>query len=108
LVDGSGIPQICPPLSTSPRLAGPPEDLIRILLLGMKGPIVRNGTTFNGIMPSWRFDLNDEQIAAVINDLYAQWNPGARPVTSEAVRLIREKTAGQKLFPTAEELGLAD
>ncbi|MFZ4778487.1 MAG: c-type cytochrome, partial [Terrimicrobiaceae bacterium] len=50
--DGSGIPGICPPLANSPRLTGNPEDLIRIMLLGMKGPIVREGTAYNSIMPA--------------------------------------------------------
>ena len=99
-VDGSGIPAICPPLSNSPRLTGPPEDLIRILLLGTKGRIVRDGNTFTGIMPSWRFDLTDGQIAGVINDLYARWNPGAPAVTEESVRRIRKETTAHQLFPT--------
>ncbi|MEI8311101.1 MAG: cytochrome c [Verrucomicrobiota bacterium] len=102
-VDGSGIPAICPPLPTSPKLTSPPEDLIRILLLGMKGRIVRDGKTFCGIMPAWKFDLNDGQIAEAINDLYARWNPGAPQVTEEMVRRIREETASQKLFPTPKE-----
>jgi mono/diheme cytochrome c family protein len=106
--DGSGLPGICPPLPNSPRLTGPPEDLIRILLLGMKGPVSRNGTTYRGIMPSWKFDFADGQVADVINDLYAQWNPAAPAVTGETVRRIREETSTQKLFPTAAELGLSD
>jgi len=106
--DGSGLPGICPPLPNSPRLTGPPEDLIRILLLGMKGPVSRNGTTYRGIMPSWKFDFADGQVADVINDLYAQWNPAAPAVTGETVRRIREETSSQKLFPTAEELRLSD
>ena len=101
--EGGGIPAICPPLSGSPRLAGPPEDLVRILLLGMKGRIIRNGSTYNGIMPSWRFDLTDGQIAAVINDLYARWSPASPEVTEELVRRIREETANQKLFPSPKE-----
>lgn len=106
--DGSGVPAICPPLSTSPRLAGPPEDIIRIMLLGMKGRIVRGGQTYNGIMPSWRFDLNDAQIATVINELSGRWSPGSPEVTSELVGRIREETAGRKIFPAPKELGLPD
>ncbi len=101
--DGSGIPAICPPLANSPRLTGPHEDLTRILLLGMKGGIVRNGGTFRGIMPSWKFDLSDAQLADVINDLYARWNPNAPAVTAEMVRQIRDETASEKLFPTARD-----
>lgn len=106
--DGSGIPGICPPLENSPLLGGPPENLIRVLLLGMKGEILRNGTRFNGIMPSWRFDLTDLQIAAVINDLHARWHPGGPAVTEEMVRRIREETTAKNLFPTAKELRLGE
>ena len=106
--DGRGIPFNCPPLSTSPRLAGPPEDIIRIMLLGMKGRIVRDGQTYNGIMPSWRFDLNDAQIAAVINGLSQRWKPGFPEVTVELVSRIREETAGRKMFPGAKDLGLPE
>ena len=106
--DGSGIPAICPPLANSPRLTGPPEDLIRILLLGMKGGIVRHGATYRGIMPSWKFDLTDGQITEAINDLYARWNPTAPMVTTEMVVRIREETAAQNLFPTEKDLRPAE
>lgn len=106
--DGRGIPGICPPLATSPRLTEPPENLIRILLLGMKGTIVRNGTSYSGIMPSWRFDLTDGQVALVLNDLYSAWNPRPPVVTEEMVRRIREETVNQKLFPTQKDLKLPD
>lgn len=99
--DGRGIPGLCPPLAGSPFLLGPPEDLIRLLLLGMKGQVVRDGKTFSGIMPAWRFDLNDAQIASVINDLYVRWHPAALPVTESQVREIRQATEGHPLFPPA-------
>ena len=102
--DGTGIPAICPPLANSPRLTGPPEDLIRILLLGMRGGIVRGGVTYRGIMPAWKFDLSDGQIADAINDLHARWNPAAAVVTEEMVRRTRDETSAQNLFPTEKEL----
>jgi mono/diheme cytochrome c family protein len=106
--DGSGIPAICPPLANSPRLTGPAEDLVRILLLGMKGGIVRHGVAFRGIMPSWKFDLSDRQIADVINDLHARWNADAPMVTAETVRRIRDETSAHKLFPTEKDLRLTE
>ncbi|TSA36828.1 MAG: cytochrome c [Verrucomicrobiaceae bacterium] len=102
--DGNGIPNICPPLSTSPRLDGTSDEIIRIILLGMKGSIVREGKTYSGIMPAWRFDLGDVQIAAVVNDVYSRWKPGSPEVTEEQVRRIRDETAKKKLFPTEAEL----
>lgn len=104
--NGSGIPGLCPPLASSPRLTGPPEDLIRILLLGMKGKVVRDGAVYNGVMPSWKFDLTDSGLAAVINELYAKWNPGAPRVTEELVRKIRAECTNKDLFPTEKDLNL--
>lgn len=98
-IDGGGVPSICPPLQNSPLLAGKPDDLIRVLLLGTKGRVTRGGSDFAGIMPAWKFDFTDGQIAEVINDLYARWNPAAPRVTEETVRRAREQTASQNLFP---------
>lgn len=105
--DGSGIPGICPPLPASPRLAGKQEDLVRIMLLGMKGPQMRDGMTYQGVMPSWRFDLNDQQIADVLNDILARWNPNAPTVSSELVKSLRDETASRKLFISPTELDSA-
>ena len=103
--DGSGLPGIYPSLSSSPRLAGPPEKLVRIMLLGLKGPQIRNGTTFNGIMPSWRFDLTDSQIADVLNDAIVRWSPGTpAAITLDLVSEIRNQTAADKLFPSPDEV----
>lgn len=106
--DGSGIPGICPPLSTSPRLAGSAEDTVRVMLLGMRGPITRGGVSYNGVMPAWRFDLGDAQIASTVNELRTRWRPNSPEVSEEMVRRVRAETAGQKLFPSPAELGLAE
>jgi mono/diheme cytochrome c family protein len=41
--------------------------LAQILISGMIGPIDTEGHKFNGMMPSFRADLSDTEIAAVIN-----------------------------------------
>ena len=69
----------------------------------MKGGIARNGGSYRGIMPSWKFDLSDSQLADVINDLYARWNATAPMVTAEMIRRTRDETSAQKLFPTPKE-----
>ena len=102
LADGKGVPNLYPSLTSSPRLSGPPEKLVRIMLLGLKGPQIRNGTTFNGMMPSWRFDLTDSQIADVLNDVIARWSPGTRALPLDLVTAMRRQTASEKLFPTPE------
>lgn len=102
--DGSGIPGLYPPLSSSARLAGSPEKPVRIVLLGLKGPQLRNGTTYNGIMPSWRFDLTDSQISSVLNDMIERWLPGTPPIPDDLVATVRSRTASEKLFPSPEEV----
>lgn len=101
-MDGSGIPKNCPPLKDSPVLAGSPEYLIKLVLLGKKGPLIRGDATYNGIMPSWRYDLNDEQVAAVLNELLERWAPGRPRISVAQVAAVREQTIHQKTFSDEE------
>lgn len=102
--DGSGLPGLYAPLPTSVRLGGPPAPLVRIMLLGMKGPVHRDGKTFHGLMPSWRFDLTDSQIADVLNDMRQRWAPGAPAIPTDLVSSIRAETVSAPLFPSADEV----
>jgi len=99
-MDGGGIPRNCPPFHGSPRLAGPSEELIRLMLLGKRGPLERDGKIYNGIMPSWRADLNDEQIAEVLNYLLTTWSSQSQKISAEEVAKVRAETANAKLLPS--------
>ena len=101
-VDGGGIPGNCPPFQGSPRLAGSSEELIRLMLLGQRGPLERDGKTYKGIMPSWRADLTDEQTAEVLNYIFTTWSPQSRKVSAEEVAKVRAETANSKLLPGAQ------
>jgi mono/diheme cytochrome c family protein len=101
-VDGGGIPGNCPPFQGSPRLAGPSDALIHLMLLGQRGPLERDGKTYNGIMPSWRADLTDEQTAEVLNYLLATWSPKSPKISAEHVARERAETANSKLLPGAQ------
>jgi len=101
-VDGGGIPGNCPPFQGSPRLVGPSEELIRLLLLGQRGPLERDGKIYKGIMPSWRADLSDEQAAEVLNYILATWSPHSPKVSPEDVAKQRVETANSKLLPGAK------
>lgn len=62
--DGGGS-DINPPLRGAPPvLAEDPTAFIRTILYGMRGPIERNGKTYNGIMPAQAY-LGDREIAAI-------------------------------------------
>lgn len=99
-MDGSGIPRNCPPFHGSPRLAGPSNELIRLMLLGKHGPLERDGKIYNGIMPSWRADLSDAQVAEVLNHVLTTWTPQPRKVAAEDVAKVRAETANSKLLPS--------
>jgi mono/diheme cytochrome c family protein len=101
-IDGGGIPGNCPPFQGSPRLAGASEELIRLLLLGQRGPLERDGIIYKGIMPSWRADLTDEQAAEVLNYIRATWSPQSPKVSAEDVAKVRAETANSKLLPDAQ------
>ena len=101
-VDGGGIPGNCPPFQGSPRLVGPSEELIRLLLLGQRGPLERDEKVYKGIMPSWRADLSDEQAAEVLNYVLATWSPQSPKVSAEDVAKQRVETANSKLLPGAK------
>jgi len=99
-MDGGGIPKNCPPFQGSPRLAGPSEELVRLMLLGKRGPLERDGKIYNGIMPSWRTDLNDEQIAEVLNYVLTTWSPQPHKIAAEDVAKVRAETANSKILPS--------
>ena len=101
-VDGGGIPGNCPPFQGSPRLAWSSEELIRVLLLGQRGPLERDGKIYKGIMPSWRADLTDEQTAEVLNYILTTWSPQSRKVSAEEVAKVRAETANSKLLPSVQ------
>jgi mono/diheme cytochrome c family protein len=48
--------------------------LAQVLISGMIGPIDTEGHKFNGMMPSFRADLSDTEIAAVINYVLGTFN----------------------------------
>ena len=71
--------------------------------LAKKGPLIRGDATYNGIMPSWRYDLNDEQVAAVLNELLERWAPGRPAITASQVAAVRQQTIHLKTFSEAEQ-----
>jgi mono/diheme cytochrome c family protein len=79
-----------------PPLAGNPDvnqvdsaNLIETVLNGRTGPITVNGTQYGGNMPSWRGQLSDVQIAAVLTYVRTAWQNGAPAVSEDQVAAAR-------------------
>ena len=75
--NAQGLPGMYPPLADSIgnelRLKRGREYLIEVVLNGMAGSIVVNGTTYVGLMPQFA-SLSDDEIAATLNQVLTKFN----------------------------------
>lgn len=92
-----------PPLAGSEWVNGPAENLIKIQLRGLTGPITVKGQEYNfpGGMPAMSYQ-KDEQIAAVLTYVRSNFGNDAPPVTVEEVAALRGEVDKPPL--TADEL----
>jgi quinoprotein glucose dehydrogenase len=87
-----------PPLAGSEWVTGPEENLIRIQLRGLKGPIKVKGVEYNfpaGMAPMAY--QSDEQIAAVLTYVRNSFGNSAPPVTAAAVAALRGEVGKPQL-----------
>jgi len=91
---GEGKEGVAPPLAGSEWVKAPSgERLVRMLINGVSGPIQVQGKTWNLVMPPWRENLDDEQIATVLNYVRSQWaGEGAAPIKPELAAAARQET----------------
>ena len=82
--EGAGIQGIFPALADSPFVKGDPTELARTILAG------RNG------MPSFKNDLTDDQLAAIVSHIRTSWGNAATPVTPQFIDDVRKKTNNQR------------
>jgi mono/diheme cytochrome c family protein len=92
---GLGVAGVYPPLARSPWVLQDDLTPIRILLLGIQGPIEVNGRPYNGQMPTWRAALNDAQIAAVLTYVRSHFENNAGPIDASAVARLRAQYASR-------------
>jgi quinoprotein glucose dehydrogenase len=81
---------IAPPLAKSNWVNGPAENLIRIQLRGLNGPITVSGKAFALPVPMPpQAQQTDEQIAAVLTYVRNSFGNSASAVTPEQVKALR-------------------
>ena len=103
--DGKGVPGAFPPLVGASYVLGEPEIVARIILQGLQGEIEVSGEKFNGIMPPWASQLNDEEIAAVINYIRNELGTNkATTIDANLVKKVRDETKDRQTPWTANEL----
>ncbi len=90
-----------------PPLAGNPDvniadssTVIQTVLNGRTGPLTVNGRQYGANMPSWRGDLSDAEIAAVLTYVRTAWGNSAAAVSEDQVAAARAPQAmsGAALF----------
>ena len=102
--NGQGMAGAFPPVVGSEWVTGAPEIPVRIVLHGLQGAVQVAGQTYNGAMPAWDNQLNDQDIAAVVTYI-RQLAPNAAPAVDVAlVSKLREADASRTQPWTAEEL----
>ena len=101
--NGRGLPGAFPPLAGSDLVIGAPEIPIRIVILGLQGPLSVNGQRFNSTMPAWG-SFSDADIAATLTYVRSQWGNAASAVTAEQVTAVRRALAGRTRTLTGPEI----
>ncbi len=104
---GQGIAGQFPPLAGSEWVVGGDwhgdNHLVKILLHGLQGPIQVKGNTYNNAMPPWK-QLKDEQIAAILTYIRAEWGNAAPAITPEFVKAVRDASGDRSDPWTQPEL----
>ncbi len=101
--NGMGLPGAFPPLAGSEWLLGNPEIPVRVVLLGLTGPIQVKGTKFASTMPPPP-GLSDAQIAEAISFARSHFGNHAGAVDVGLVKKVRSELAGRTKSWSADEL----
>lgn len=86
---GQGVPGTFPPLAKNPAVTGDANAVIKVVKNGLTGKITVNGQTYNGMMPAWKGNLTDPEIAAVITYIRSSWGNKASAVTPAQVTAVQ-------------------
>lgn len=89
---GQGLPGVFPPLANATWVTGDEHVLTQIVLHGLIGPIEVAGVTYNGAMPAFGAQLNDEQLAAVLSFIRHEWGNASPAVETATVQASRAAT----------------
>ena len=104
MANGEGVQGVFPPVANSPYVSGDKGVLVRMILHGLRGEIVVQDVTYNGMMPPWGGFLNDEQVAKVTTYIRANFGNDADAISTEEVAKIRAFVGERKDAWTWEEL----
>lgn len=98
---GLGLPGVFPPLAGSEWVNGPAENLIRIQLRGLQGPITVKGVEYGNVPMAPNSTMTDDQIAEVLTYVRNAWGNKASAVTPDMVKALRSEV-GKPMLTVAD------
>src|SRR5215467_7323071 len=101
--DGQGMGD-APALANSPWVTGPESRLIRIVLHGVRGPMVVDGKTYDREMPGFGQILSDTQVVSLLSYVRRQFGAPSEPITAEMVSRIRALNQTRTQYWRVDEL----
>lgn len=81
--NGEGLPAKFPALKQNPFVQGEPKAVIATVLNGRQGEL--------GLMPAWKDELDDRQVAGAVTYIRNAWTNKAPGVTADMVAAQRSK-----------------
>jgi mono/diheme cytochrome c family protein len=94
-IDGKGIKQLFPSVADSSMVrSDDPTTVIRIVLRGARSVATNAEPTASG-MPSYAWQLNDDQVASVLTYMRNSWGGAAPAVSSADVARLRSSLASR-------------
>ncbi|HEX2539162.1 MAG TPA: cytochrome c [Pseudolabrys sp.] len=92
-IDGNGVPSLFPSLVKAPQVHAPdPTSNIRVVLRGVRSAATEREPTAPA-MPSFDWQLKDDQIAAVLTYIRNSWGGAAPAVSADDVHKARDELA---------------
>jgi mono/diheme cytochrome c family protein len=88
--DGSGVPNMFPPVMKSDWVTGDKTRLINVLLKGLNGDIEVNGEPYSQVMPKQDY-LTNTEIAQILTYIRQNFGNDAGPVNPGEVATVRGK-----------------
>ena len=101
--DGQGVPNVGPPLADNQWVNGPVDNLIKIQLRGIQGPITIKPDVVWSEAPMMvpNAYLSDDQIAAALTYIRSSWGNKVDAVTADQVKALRGEQ-GKPMLTEAE------
>jgi|SRR5215472_9352268 len=93
-----------PPLAGSPWVTGPESRLIRIVLHGVRGPMIVDGKAYDREMPGFGQILSDTQVVSLLSYVRRQFGGASKSITVEMVSRVRAAEQARTHYWRVDEL----